>query len=344
MGNNNIMIKSKLRKGLWSPEEDEKLLRYMLTNGQGCWTDIARNAGLQRCGKSCRLRWINYLRPDLKRGAFSPQEEDLIVHLHSILGNRWSQIAARLPGRTDNEIKNFWNSTLKKRFKLTVNNNNNNTPSPNITNNNCSDDSSFSDPNTNGIMMIMHLNEQQQYDNHLMAMSSSMCMDSSYSSSSTSSSISSMQQQQQQAAMVFTDQFNDPFSMLIDHNNNSNVPQCLMTQFGGMVEEGHNGNYGIIMGPNINKMGLERELCLPPLENDNSAPVLDVKRLNNHFNHHSIHQKVSKVEELFGFGNNNNNNYHHGQQQVENLKIGEWDLEGLMQDISSFPFLDFQVE
>ncbi|KAG6382639.1 hypothetical protein SASPL_157682 [Salvia splendens] len=110
-------VKAKLRKGLWSPEEDEKLMNYMVTNGQGCWSDIARNAGLQRCGKSCRLRWINYLRPDLKRGAFSPQEEHLIIHLHSILGNRWSQIAARLPGRTDNEIKNFWNSTIKKRLK-----------------------------------------------------------------------------------------------------------------------------------------------------------------------------------------------------------------------------------
>lgn len=79
---------NKLRKGLWSPEEDDKLMNYMITNGQGCWSDVARNAGLQRCGKSCRLRWINYLRPDLKRGAFSPQEEELIIHLHSILGNR----------------------------------------------------------------------------------------------------------------------------------------------------------------------------------------------------------------------------------------------------------------
>ena len=79
---------NKLRKGLWSPEEDDKLMNYMLNNGQGCWSDVARNAGLQRCGKSCRLRWINYLRPDLKRGAFSPQEEELIIHLHSILGNR----------------------------------------------------------------------------------------------------------------------------------------------------------------------------------------------------------------------------------------------------------------
>ncbi|KAL5224449.1 hypothetical protein ABZP36_011088 [Zizania latifolia] len=108
---------AKLRKGLWSPEEDEKLVAYMLRSGQGSWSDVARNAGLQRCGKSCRLRWINYLRPDLKRGAFSPQEEELIVNLHAILGNRWSQIAARLPGRTDNEIKNFWNSTIKKRLK-----------------------------------------------------------------------------------------------------------------------------------------------------------------------------------------------------------------------------------
>lgn len=88
---NNVDTKGitlKARKGLWSPEEDEKLMNYMLRNGNGCWTDIARNAGLQRCGKSCRLRWINYLRPDLKRGAFSPQEQDLILHLHSILGNR----------------------------------------------------------------------------------------------------------------------------------------------------------------------------------------------------------------------------------------------------------------
>ncbi|KAF9593375.1 hypothetical protein IFM89_022074 [Coptis chinensis] len=79
----------KLRKGLWSPEEDDKLMNYILSNGQGCWSDVARNAGLQRCGKSCRLRWINYLRPDLKRGAFSSQEEELIIHLHSVLGNRY---------------------------------------------------------------------------------------------------------------------------------------------------------------------------------------------------------------------------------------------------------------
>lgn len=95
-GSNNNINGVKLRKGLWSPEEDDKLMNYMLTNGQGCWSDVARNAGLQRCGKSCRLRWINYLRPDLKRGAFSPQEEELIVHLHSLLGNRFTSLSLSL--------------------------------------------------------------------------------------------------------------------------------------------------------------------------------------------------------------------------------------------------------
>jgi hypothetical protein len=109
--------KPKLRKGLWSPEEDEKLISYIMKKGMlGCsWTYVAKRAGLQRCGKSCRLRWINYLRPELKRGTFSSQEEQLIIHLHSILGNSWCQIAASLPGRTDNDIKNYWNSFIKKK-------------------------------------------------------------------------------------------------------------------------------------------------------------------------------------------------------------------------------------
>ncbi|KAI3439358.1 uncharacterized protein J3R85_004770 [Psidium guajava] len=117
MGRHSCCYKQKLRKGLWSPEEDEKLLNYITRYGHGCWSSVPKLAGLQRCGKSCRLRWINYLRPDLKRGAFSQQEENLIVELHAVLGNRWSQIAAQLPGRTDNEIKNFWNSSLKKKLR-----------------------------------------------------------------------------------------------------------------------------------------------------------------------------------------------------------------------------------
>ncbi|XP_010268044.1 PREDICTED: myb-related protein P-like [Nelumbo nucifera] len=105
-----------LKKGRWTAEEDEILVKYIQANGEGSWRSLPKNAGLLRCGKSCRLRWINYLRSDLKRGNITPEEEDLIIKLHSALGNRWSLIAGHLPGRTDNEIKNYWNSHLSRRI------------------------------------------------------------------------------------------------------------------------------------------------------------------------------------------------------------------------------------
>ncbi|CAD6264474.1 unnamed protein product [Miscanthus lutarioriparius] len=116
MGRSPCCDENGLKKGPWTQEEDEKLLHYIQTNGHGSWRTLPRLAGLNRCGKSCRLRWTNYLRPDIKRGKFSQEEEQTILHLHSVLGNKWSAIATHLPGRTDNEIKNFWNTHLKKRL------------------------------------------------------------------------------------------------------------------------------------------------------------------------------------------------------------------------------------
>ncbi|KAE8668835.1 Transcription factor MYB51 [Hibiscus syriacus] len=105
-----------LKKGPWTPEEDQILVDYIRKHGHGSWRALPSLAGLNRCGKSCRLRWTNYLRPDIKRGKFSDEEEQTIINLHAVLGNKWSAIASHLPGRTDNEIKNFWNTHLRKKL------------------------------------------------------------------------------------------------------------------------------------------------------------------------------------------------------------------------------------
>ncbi|CAK9177730.1 unnamed protein product [Ilex paraguariensis] len=116
MGRQPCCDKLGVKKGPWTAEEDKKLISFILTNGQCCWRAVPKLAGLRRCGKSCRLRWTNYLRPDLKRGLLTEAEEQLVIDLHARLGNRWSKIAARLPGRTDNEIKNHWNTHIKKKL------------------------------------------------------------------------------------------------------------------------------------------------------------------------------------------------------------------------------------
>jgi myb proto-oncogene protein len=106
-----------LRRGPWTVEEDALLAGYVAAHGEGRWNELALAAGLRRTGKSCRLRWLNYLRPDVRRGDFTPREQLLILELHFRWGNRWSRIAQELPGRTDNEIKNYWRTRVQKHAK-----------------------------------------------------------------------------------------------------------------------------------------------------------------------------------------------------------------------------------
>ncbi|XP_059287742.1 transcription factor MYB114-like [Lycium ferocissimum] len=113
-------VKTRMKRGFWKPEEDLILKKCVETHGEGNWATISEKSGLMRSGKSCRLRWKNYLRPNIKRGMMSEDEKDLIIRLHKLLGNRWSLIAGRLPGRTDNEVKNFWNTHLNNKRSCRV--------------------------------------------------------------------------------------------------------------------------------------------------------------------------------------------------------------------------------
>ncbi|KAA8540825.1 hypothetical protein F0562_024788 [Nyssa sinensis] len=106
------------KKELWTVEEDRVLMEYIRVHGKGRWNRVAKTTGLKRSGKSCRLRWINYLNPNVKLGEFSEEEDDLIIRLHNLLGNRWSLIAGRMPGRTDNQVKNHWNTHLSKKLGI----------------------------------------------------------------------------------------------------------------------------------------------------------------------------------------------------------------------------------
>lgn len=104
-----------LKKGPWTSTEDDILVDYVKKHGEGNWNAVQKHTGLLRCGKSCRLRWANHLRPNLKKGAFTADEEMVIAELHAKMGNKWARMAAHLPGRTDNEIKNYWNTRIKRR-------------------------------------------------------------------------------------------------------------------------------------------------------------------------------------------------------------------------------------
>nr|KYP47873.1 Transcription factor MYB32 [Cajanus cajan] len=119
MGRMTCCEKVGLKKGPWTPEEDKKLISYVEKHGHGNWRSFPAKAGNTTSpylSFNLLLRWINYLKPDIKRGDFSLEEDQTIIQLHALLGNKWSIIAAHLPKRTDNEIKNYWNTNIKKRL------------------------------------------------------------------------------------------------------------------------------------------------------------------------------------------------------------------------------------
>nr|GEV97117.1 transcription factor RAX2-like [Tanacetum cinerariifolium] len=161
---------------------------------------------LKRCGKSCRLRWLNYLRPDIKLGGFTEEEDDIISSLYISIGSRWSVIASHLHGRTDNDVKNHWNTKLKKRFSSSQSQNTTNTTTTTNSVVPCINPMQFSSP---VFLPKQEVLEQYQIINNpildysMTTVDYNQTMISSSSSNSFTDSISSFQENQGLSSNAF---------------------------------------------------------------------------------------------------------------------------------------------